>query len=51
MFSHLTGIKHRQAFIEYENPGDPEFVGWSQKKCHTYAKENMENDFVEEKMQ
>jgi len=50
MFSHLTGIKHRQAFIEYENPGDPEFVGWTQKECHTYAKENMENDFVEEKL-
>ena len=51
MFTHLTGIKHRQAFIEHENPDDPDFVGWSQKNCYTYASEHIENDYVEEKMQ
>jgi len=50
MFSHLTGIQHRQAFIEHENPDDPDFVGWTQKECHTYALDHMENDLVEEKI-
>ena len=51
MFSHLTGIRHRQAFIEHENPDDPDYVGWTQKECHTYALDHIENDLVEEKIQ
>jgi len=47
MYSHLTGIKHRQAFVEHEHPHSSEYVGWNQKKCYDYAMEHMENDEVE----
>ena len=47
MFSHLTGIKHRQNFVEHENPDDPNFLCLSQKKCYEYARAHMENDDID----
>jgi len=47
MFSHLTGIKHRQNFVEHQNPDDPDFLCWSQRRCYEYAKKHMENYHIE----
>ncbi len=50
MFSHITGIKHRQNFVEHRNPDDPDFLCWSQRRCYEYAKEHMENYDIEGKI-